>query len=124
MKKVSLLFIVAFVMVMITGCGSETKMTCTRDESQTGVDIIEEDVLTFKNNKIVDGTTTTKANFEKEEAADIFEEKYQSNDDVTVKRNGNEVTVTEKDPLPDAKISPEDIKTEYEADGWTCTIAK
>ncbi len=124
MKKVSLLFIIALVMVMITGCGNETKMTCTRDESQTGVDITVEDVITFKNNEIVDGTTTTKASFEKEEAADIFMEKYQSNDDVTVNRNGNEVTVIEKDSLPEAKISPEDIKTEYEADDWTCNITK
>ena len=124
MKKVSLLFILTFLMVVITGCGSKTLMTCTRNDDQVGVDIDIEEVITYENNKIIDGKITTKANFEKEEAAEKFMEEYQKKDDVEVKKDGKLVTVIEKDNISSEEIKLEDLKESFEEDGWKCNISK
>lgn len=125
MRKLSLLFILTFLVSITTGCGSsKIVMTCTTNQNSTGVDINIKEAITFKNNRIIDATVTTTSTFENAEAAEIFTEKYQSTEGAEVKKDGNVVTVIEKDDIPNNEVVAEELKQTYEEDGWTCSISK
>lgn len=53
MKKIKLLAIAVFVVILFTGCGSKTEtLTCTNTQEASGVSMDQKIVMTFKNNKV------------------------------------------------------------------------
>lgn len=52
MKKVKLLFLGLFVMLLITGCSNDKTLTCTSSSEDSGIEVKQEIVMKFKGNKI------------------------------------------------------------------------
>ena len=56
MKKISIVFLSLFVIILITGCGvsneKEQKLVCTTTESEDGMSIEQVISMTYKNNKL------------------------------------------------------------------------
>ena len=52
MKKLKLLFIGVFVVLLVTGCNTEKTLTCTNSIEDSGIKMEQEIVMKFKNNKI------------------------------------------------------------------------
>ena len=121
MKKISLIMIIAVMtIVFLAGCSSERTMTCTRTNQDDSVIIEEESVVTSTSDGI---SATTKTTFNSEEEAKSYASSI-TDDDVELTVNGKVVTEVEKTSIPaDLSSSLEDLKVEYENDGWTCKIS-
>lgn len=123
MKKISLIMIIAVMtIVFLAGCSSERTMTCTRTNQDDSVIIEEESVVTSTSDGI-SAVDTSKSTFNSEEEAKSYASSI-TDDDVELTVNGKVVTEVEKTSIPaDLSSSLEDLKVEYENDGWTCKIS-
>ena len=123
MKKIFFIVVAAIMIIALSvGCSSERTMTCTKTEQDSMGTKQLESVVTSKSDSI-SSVDTTKTTFNSEEEAKSYASSQESND-VEVTVNGNVVTEVEKTSIPaELSASLEDLKFEYEEDGWTCKIS-
>lgn len=121
MKRISKMFMLVLgFSLILTGCGKQKTLTCTKTEENSAGTMNIEDVIIFENGYAVKNVTTTKATFVEEESANSFAEPYKGKAGIEVEQNGKSVTIVETSTnMADYKVTME-VKEEYENDGWKC----
>ena len=124
MKKINMLVAVA-ALLLVTGCGKTSKLTCTNTQSFSTAELKTETVISFKGDYATKTVTTMSASFSNEDSAKSFAQRYQESEDYKVKIDGSKVEL-----VNEVKVSKENIKKdnnkkdkvkEYlEAKGFSC----
>ena len=121
MKKTLLLGIIAVMLVLLTGCGKEEHMTCTKNHTITGVEIINTTELTFKDDYVSKKHVTMESTFSDEETAEAFVKNYEDQEKYTVKRDGKKVSISYLESAEKTDINKKDTVLEsMDAQGYTC----
>ena len=150
MKKIRYILISLVALLLVTGCGSKnanSTLTCTKEQEDTGMKISEKHVMTFENDKVslvdlkidfVADDENVKTNWDsiveilnQQFVYDDYEgvefSKSSTSDSYTwaLKVDLNKVSDEALDALDlndvaDSNEKYDDVKKDFEADGYTC----
>lgn len=124
MKKYLSLIAIQSVL-LITGCGNEDKLTCSK-KKEIGKSILNTEVVTvFKDNYATKTNVKIEAECETEEIAKAFAKQYEGKEGHTVKIDKDKVIIKYSTKVAkENKTSDENkdtqVKNYYENEGYTC----
>lgn len=129
MKKGILVLSSLVALVGLTGCGK--KLTCTMDNSQSGLEASSKVEVKFKGDNVdsmkvsMDITVPEEYKDEKQGLIDMFKESYEDVK-VTETKNGIRIEADENNSafagldIKDKTVSYDDVKKAFEGQGYTC----
>lgn len=121
MKKTLLLGIIAVMLVLLTGCGKEEHMTCTKNHTIAGVEIINTTEYTFKDDYVSKKQVTMESTFADEEAAEAFAKNYEDQEKYTVKKDGKKISISYLESAEKTDINKKEaIMEAMDTQGYTC----
>ena len=125
MKKGLNLLLIVFTIIVVTGCGNKSKLTCTKEQTFGTVTLNQTIEYTFKKDYATESKLNIVATFDSEDTAESFAKNYDNQADYDVKIDGKKVTVSQVQKVADdAKNSDANkkdaVKESTEAEGFTC----
>lgn len=124
MKK-SLSLIAVLSVLVLTGCGNEDKLTCSKTKDFSGDTLNTEYVTVFKDDYATKTEEKIVAECEEATTAESFAKQYEGKEGYTVKVDGTKVTISHTSTVAEEnKKSDENkksqVRTYYENQGYTC----
>jgi len=93
MKKIYGILAVIMCGCILTGCGSTSTMTCTREQDFGKAKIVIKTVATFKSDSLTKEDIEISATFESDEMAKSYVENYKDKEGYKVEQKGTDVKV-------------------------------